>query len=142
METKIIKLNNGDELVATISSTDGEFIKVENPLKINVYPKYRKNGQIEEAMAFSQWMKLSENQIYDVVKNNVVAITESSVGLTKFYEYCVKKMEKQKLPELRQPSKEELDKIEQEFVKKFLLREQNEDYDDDDFDEPTSKTIH
>ena len=90
METKIIKLNNGDELVATISSTDGEFIKVENPLKINVYPKYRKNGQIEEAMAFSQWMKLSENQIYDVVKNNVVAITESSVGLTKFYEYCVK----------------------------------------------------
>ena len=34
METKIIKLNNGDELVATISSTDGEFIKVENPLKI------------------------------------------------------------------------------------------------------------
>ena len=111
-------------------------------MKINVYPKYRKNGQIEEAMAFSQWMKLSENQIYDVVKNNVVAITESSVGLTKFYEYCVKKMEKQKLPELRQPSKEELDKIEQEFVKKFLLREQNEDYDDDDFDEPTSKTIH
>ena len=141
METKIIKLNNGDELVATISSTDGEFIKVENPLKINVYPRYRENGNIEEAMAFSQWIKLSENQKYDVVKNNVIAITESSVGLTKFYEHCVKKWQDQKLPELRQPSKKELDKIEQEFVKKFLMREE-EDKLDDDFDEPISKTIH
>ena len=140
METKIIKLNNGDELVATISSTDGEFIKVENPLKINVYPRYRENGNIEEAMAFSQWIKLSENQKYDVVKNNVIAITESSVGLTRFYQHCVKKWQDQKLPELRQPSKKELDKIEQEFVKKFLMRE--EDKLDDDFDEPISKTIH
>ena len=141
METKIIKLNNGDELVATVSSTDGEFIKVENPLKINVYPRYRENGNIEEAMAFSQWIKLSENQKYDVVKNNVIAITESSVGLTRFYEHCVKKWQDQKLPELRQPSKKELDKIEQEFVKKFLMREE-EDKLDDDFDEPISKTIH
>ena len=141
METKIIKLNNGDELVATVSSTDGEFIKVVNPLKINVYPRYRENGNIEEAMAFSQWIKLSENQKYDVVKNNVIAITESSVGLTRFYEHCVKKMQDQKLPELRQPSKKELDKIEQEFVKKFLMREE-EDRLDDDFDEPISKTIH
>ena len=141
METKIIKLNNGDELVATISSTDGEFIKVENPLKINVYPRYRENGNIEEAMAFSQWIKLSENQKYDVVKNNVIAITESSVGLTRFYEHCVKKWQDQKLPELRQPSKKELDKIEQEFVKKFLMREEENKL-DDDFDEPISKTIH
>ena len=141
METKIIKLNNGDELVATVSSTDGEFIKVENPLKINVYPRYRENGNIEEAMAFSQWIKLSENQKYDVVKNNVIAITESSVGLTRFYEHCVKKWQDQKLPELRQPSKKELDKIEQEFVKKFLMREE-EDKLDNDFDEPISKTIH
>ena len=141
METKIIKLNNGDELVATVSSTDGEFIKVVNPLKIKVYPRYRENGNIEEAMAFSQWIKLSENQKYDVVKNNVIAITESSVGLTRFYEHCVKKWQDQKLPELRQPSKKELDKIEQEFVKKFLMREE-EDRLDDDFDEPISKTIH
>ena len=141
MDTKILKLTNGDELVATISSTDGEFIKVENPLKINVYPRYRENGNIEEAMAFSQWIKLSENQKYDVVKNNVIAITESSVGLTRFYEHCVKKWQDQKLPELRQPSKKELDKIEQEFVKKFLMREE-EDKLDDDFDEPISKTIH
>lgn len=141
METKIIKLNNGDELVATVSSTDGEFIKVENPLKINVYPRYRENGNIEEAMAFSQWIKLSENQKYDVVKNNVIAITESSVGLTRFYEHCVKKWQDQKLPELRQPSKKELDKIEQEFVKKFLMREEENKL-DDDFDEPISKTIH
>ena len=141
METKIIKLNNGDELVATVSSTDVEFIKVVNPLKINVYPRYRENGNIEEAMAFSQWIKLSENQKYDVVKNNVIAITESSVGLTRFYEHCVKKWQDQKLPELRQPSKKELDKIEQEFVKKFLMREEENKL-DDDFDEPISKTIH
>ena len=40
-------------------------------------------------------------------------------------------MARPKLPELRQPSKKELDKIEQGFVKKFLMRE--EDKLDDDF---------
>ena len=63
------------------------------------------------------------------------------MGLTRFYEHCVKKWQDQKLPELRQPSKKELDKIEQEFVKKFLMREE-EDRLDNDFDEPISKTIH
>ena len=33
-----------------------DFVKVTNPLKINVIPQNLKGGKIEEAMAFSRWV--------------------------------------------------------------------------------------
>ena len=51
METKILKLKNGEELVCNVYNTDGDFLKVQNPLKVNLYPRM-KGGKIEEAMAF------------------------------------------------------------------------------------------
>ena len=47
METKILKLKNGEELVCNVHNVDGEFVKVQNPLKVNLYPRM-KGGKIEE----------------------------------------------------------------------------------------------
>ena len=91
-----------------------------------------KGGKIEEAMAFSRWVSYSDNQSYDIVKNNVIAMTDSSIGLTRFYDYCVSKMEDMKTTAYRQPSDEELQEIEEEIMNKYDL--------DDEDDEP--KTIH
>ena len=129
METKILKLKNGEELVCNVHNTDGEFVKVQNPLKVNLYPRM-KGGKIEEAMAFSRWVSYSDNQSYDIVKNNVIAITDSSIGLTRFYDYCVSKMQDMKPSEYRQPTDEELQEIEEEVFEKYY----------NDNDEP--KTIH
>ena len=131
METKILKLKNGEELVCNVHNVEGEFVKVQNPLKVNLYPRM-KGGKIEEAMAFSRWVSYSDNQSYDIVKNNVIAITDSSIGLTRFYDYCVSKMEDMKTTAYRQPSNEELQEIEEEIMNKYDL--------DDEDDEP--KTIH
>ena len=87
METKIIKLRNGEELVGNVHAINDDFVKVQNPLKVNLYPRM-KGGKIEEAMAFSRWVSYSDNQSYDIVKNNVIAMTDSSIGLTRFYDYC------------------------------------------------------
>ena len=129
METKILKLKNGEELVCNVHNVDGEFVKVQNPLKVNLYPRM-KGGKIEEAMAFSRWVSYSDNQSYDIIKNNVIAITDSSIGLTRFYDYCVSKMQDMKPSEYRQPTDKELQEIEEEIFDRL----HNED------DEP--KTIH
>ena len=88
-----------------------------------------KGGKIEEAMGFSRWVSYSDNQSYDIVKNNVIAMTDSSIGLTRFYDYCVSKMQDMKPSEYRQPTDDELQEIEEEVFEKY--------YSDD---EP--KTIH
>ena len=129
METKIIKLRNGEELVGNVHAINDDFVKVQNPLKVNLYPRM-KGGKIEEAMAFSRWVSYSDNQSYDIIKNNVIAITDSSIGLTRFYDYCVSKMQDMKPSEYRQPTDKELQEIEEEIFDRLY----NED------DEP--KTIH
>ena len=54
--TKILKLTSGDEIIANISHADKSkpFVEIENPLKINLYPKMSNNG-LEESMALSKW---------------------------------------------------------------------------------------
>tara|TARA_B100000989_G_scaffold72508_1_gene50906 strand:- start:496 stop:894 length:399 start_codon:yes stop_codon:yes gene_type:complete len=130
METKILKLKNGEEIVGNVSIVDGEYLKVQNPLKVNIYPRIKK-GKVEEALAFSRWINYSDNQTYDIVKNNVIAITDSSVGLTRFYDFCVGKMEDMKTTEYRQPTDKELQGIENE------VRDIMSSWYDEDDEKPT-----
>ncbi len=83
-------------------------------------------------MAFSRWINYSQNQTYDIIKNNVIAITDSSIGLTRFYDFCVSKMEDMKTTEYRQPSDKELQNIESE-VRELM----SSWYDEDDDEKPT-----
>ena len=66
-----------------------------------------------------------------MVKNSIVAITDASVGIAKFYEFCVLRMKngKSKLLDISEPTKEQLEELEQEILEEY--------YDDDD-----PKTIH
>ena len=130
METKILKLKNGEEIVGNVSIVDGEYLKVQNPLKVNIYPRIKK-GKVEEALSFSRWINYSDNQTYDIVKNNVIAITDSSVGLTRFYDFCVGKMEDMKTTEYRQPTDKELQGIENE------VRDIMSSWYDEDDEKPT-----
>ena len=45
MDTKILKLTNGDEIITTLSGkNDTSVVIVHNPLKINSYPRVSKKG--------------------------------------------------------------------------------------------------
>ena len=92
-QTKVLKLSNGEEIITVISSADKSrpYIEVTNPLQVNLYPKAIDGGLVE-SMALSRWLTVSETQIANLNKNSIIAISDASIGLVRFYEHCVKKM--------------------------------------------------
>ena len=140
MDTKILKLTNGDEIITTFSKDDTESaltVIVENPLKINSYPRISKKG-VEESMALSRWTSYGENEACQLIKNNIVAIADASIGIAKFYEFCVLKMKTGQMMRglgMSEPTDEQLKKLEEEFM------EELEELDYDDEDKP-KRTIH
>ena len=92
-QTKVLKLSNGEEIITVISSAEKSrpFIEVTNPLKVNLYPK-PVDGGLVESMALSRWLTVSETQVANLNKQSIIAISDASIGLTRFYEHCVKKM--------------------------------------------------
>tara|TARA_Y100001937_G_scaffold99224_1_gene135570 strand:- start:255 stop:665 length:411 start_codon:yes stop_codon:yes gene_type:complete len=136
MDTKILKLTNGDEIITTLSGkNDTSVVTAHNPLKINSYPRVSKKG-IEESMALSRWVSYGENDKCEIIKNNIVAVTTASVGIAKFYEFCVIRMKKGKdaLLAEQEPTPQQLRKLEEELDEEML----DEYFDDED----TTKTIH
>ena len=138
MTPKIVKLTNGDEIITTFSKDDTESaltVIVENPLKINSYPRISKKG-VEESMALSRWVSYGENDKCEIIKNNIVAVTTASVGIAKFYEFCVLRMKKGKdaLLAEQEPTPQQLRRLEEELDEEML----DEYFDDED----TTKTIH
>ena len=136
MNTKILKLTNGDEIITTLSGkNDTSVVTAHNPLKINSYPRVSKKG-IEESMALSRWVSYGENESCEIIKNNIVAVTTASVGIAKFYEFCVLRMRKGKdaLLAEQEPTPQQLRKLEEELDEEMLDEYFN--------DEDTTKTIH
>ena len=136
MNTKILKLTNGDEIITTLSAkNDTTVVTAHNPLKINSYPRVSKTG-IEESMALSRWVSYGENDSCEIIKNNIVAVTSASIGISKFYEFCVLRMKKGKdaLLSEQEPTPEQLRRLEKEMDEE-MLDEYFDDYD-------TTKTIH
>ena len=136
MNTKILKLTNGDEIITTLSGkNDTSVVTAHNPLKINSYPRVSKKG-IEESMALSRWVSYGENDKCEIIKNNIVAVTTASVGIAKFYEFCVLRMKKGKdaLLAEQEPTPEQLRRLEEEMDEEMLDEYFN--------NEDTTKTIH
>ena len=123
----ISKIKLGDVL------EDNSVVTAHNPLKINSYPRVSKKG-IEESMALSRWVAYGENDSCEIVKNNIVAVTTASIGITKFYDYCVLRMKQGRSANLalQEPTEEQLQQIEDELKEELM----------DDYDFDPSDTIH
>ena len=133
METKILKLTNGDEIITTLSNQSDGTVTAHNPLKINAMPKISKHG-LEETMALSRWVSYGNTEKCDIIKNNIVAVATASVGISKFYEYCVTKMKNgSETFSVREPTDEQLKRLENELDEELI-----DEYDDVN----PSKTIH
>ena len=134
MNTKILKLTNGDEIITTLTAVkDNSVVTAHNPLKINSYPRVSKKG-IEESMALSRWVSYGENDSCEIIKNNIVAVTTASIGISKFYDYCVLRMKQGRSANLalQEPTDEQLQQIEDELREELM----------DEYDFDPSDTIH
>jgi len=115
-QTKVLKLSNGEEIITVISSADKSrpYIEVKNPLQVNLYPNSLE-GCIVEIIVLSCWFTVIETQIANLNKTSIVAISDASIGLARFYEHCVKKMTLSDNGRVwDEPSDEDLQRIEQE----------------------------
>ena len=132
-QTKVLKLSNGEEIITVISSADKSrpFIEVSNPLKVNLYPKPVEGGLVE-SMALSRWLTVSETQVANLNKQSIIAISDASIGLVRFYEHCVKKMTlSDNGRDWTEPTDEDLDRIAEEEKENIIP-----------FPKPDNETIH
>jgi len=109
---KIMRLSSGEEIVSKITEQEHvRSVSVENPLKIITYPQRTSRG-IEEQLSLQRWVHFTDNTIFEIPKSQILAMGTASIGLSKFYNYCVEKIHKE--PDLGDdsPTDEELSQIE------------------------------
>ena len=125
---KIMKLSSGEEIICNLVADEHpRTFSISSPLRMISMPKVTKRG-VEEALSLQRWIHFSETEVYDVPKTQVLVMTNASIGLSKFYEHCIKKM---KLEDIEGPTDNELREIDYE-----------EEFEEEPFDEPSSKTYH
>ena len=120
---QVIKLANGENLICDVISDSDTTMLVRSPLKMETLSKITKSGVIE-SLSLVRWLQpfCDENK-FTLSKNTVILNSPVSIGLGKYYEFILKKMNGLDIP---QPSEEELKAIEEE--EKQELKDQMLEY--------------
>jgi hypothetical protein len=126
---KIMKLSSGEEIICTVVTDEHpRTYNVTYPMKVMTVPRVTGDG-VEESLSLTRWIHFAEESIADIPKTQVLAIVNASLGMKRFYEYCVQKLESDSdLDDLDGPSDFELE--DDEYLDDF-----------EDIDTP-SKLIH
>ena len=107
--TNIVKLSNGENIICNVVSDTDKHIEIESPLKMETISRVTKTGVIE-SLSLGKWMQpFSDQKTISLNKNLVIINLPVTIGLEKYYEYVLKKMD---LGD--GPSEEELKAIEEE----------------------------
>ena len=124
---QVIKLANGENLICDVISDSDTTMLVRSPLKMETLSKITKSGVIE-SLSLVRWLQpfCDENK-FTLSKNTVILNSPVSIGLGKYYEFILKKMDGLDIP---QPSEKELKAIEEE--EKQELKDQMLEYIKDD----------
>ena len=107
--TNIVKLSNGENLICTVICDTDKHIEIESPLKMETISRVTKTGVVE-SLSLGKWMQpFSDQKTISLNKNLVIINLPVTIGLEKYYEYVLKKMD---LGD--GPSEEDLKAIEEE----------------------------
>ena len=123
----LIKLSNGENLICDVISDSDTTLNVKSPLKMETLSKFTKSGMVE-SLSLVRWMQpYCDNEQFALSKSNVILNSPVSIGLGKYYEFILKKMDGLEIP---QPTENELKAIEEE--EKQELKDQMLEYIKDD----------
>ena len=124
---QVIKLANGENLICDVISDSDTTLKVKSPLKMETLSKFTKSGVVE-SLSLVRWMQpYCDDEQFALSKNNIILNSPVSIGLGKYYEFILKKMDGLEIP---QPTENELKAIEEE--EKQELKDQMLEYIKDD----------
>ena len=108
---QVIKLSNGENLICDVISDSDTTLNVKSPLKMETLSKFTKSGVIE-SLSLVRWMQpYCDNEQFALSKSNIILNSPVSIGLGKYYEFILKKMDGLEIP---QPTEDELKAIEEE----------------------------
>tara|TARA_Y100000590_G_C15544218_1_gene948193 strand:+ start:252 stop:671 length:420 start_codon:yes stop_codon:yes gene_type:complete len=107
----IVKLSNGDNIICNVINNFDNTIEVEAPLKLESHARLTKNG-IAESLSLTRWMQpFCDEKKFTLQKNSIIINVPASLGLSKYYEFILKKINGLDMIE---PSEKELKQIEVE----------------------------
>ena len=87
---KVLKLSNGEMIVCEINDYDDKIYDIMNPLRMDVIPIKSRNGRIGETLNLTPWMQhFTDQKYFNIEKNQCILIADASVGLSKYYEYVM-----------------------------------------------------
>ena len=91
----VLKLSNGEDIVCRIVEASKEKVKVEDPLLLDVQQITDKQGKIKESVGLIRWIKpFTEEEEYFIEKTSIVITVPASIGLSKYYEHVLKRIDK------------------------------------------------
>ena len=116
-EYSVLKLSNGENLVCrVVNKTDSDII-IQSPLKMETINQITDSG-ISESLSLTRWLQpFCDVTDYTIQKHSIVISVPESVGLSRYYEYVLKKIDSL---EIKKPTKSDIRKIQKSEVRNKL----------------------
>ena len=133
---QVLKLSNGDDVICNLVESGDDSFKITSPLKMDTINRVTKKG-IAESLALTRWIQpYSDQEHYYIQRTSVVVMAEASVGLTRYYQYVLRTLDKMVVNEKFNPTEiSEEEFLEALELKKTLDKEKKKPQIEDDITE-------
>jgi len=115
---QVLKLSNGDDVICNLVESGDDTFKITSPLKMDTINRVTKKG-VAESLALTRWIQpYSDQEHYYIQRTSVVVMAEASVGLTRYYQYVLRTLDKMVVNEKFNPT----EISEEEFLEALELK--------------------
>jgi hypothetical protein len=129
---KVIKLTNSETIIASLTSDNANDIEIQNPLLMTIDIHMSELGE-RESLNLCRWIEpYTEQKYFDIRKSTIITMANVSVGLSRYYEYFLQKLDAWEKDESAAESKS----FEEEFTDEEIYDELLDEL------EITNKLIH
>jgi hypothetical protein len=116
----IVKLTNGEDLICELEETSQDVYEIQNPLQI-ITTREVNDGNVQEGLSLGRWCHpFTEQTYFSIPVEAVITTAKASPGLSKYYEYILKRTERRYLDYHNEPTDKELDEILREEEEEFF----------------------